>query len=258
MDEAWGVGRGVGSVGQLSRTISQAKSPLIGAHKSAMLQSLLQIAAADSPDRGADLAAPRCIPRAHSRCRRPSATVAACPCAARQGMEHVLPTSLPDDAAAMVARASIALATTDGARDDAAVDVADAAALPASVMSSSTSSSASCRTRLANTAGHWVQPRMRKTPTSAAALAAVDGAAAAVDGAAASIADDVAAAAGMWAACLHFARHTEQMPMSCWAARDCPVQAASCRHQQWPGWARSGAAMWGSSADTRSASAACG
>lgn len=247
------MGRGeVRSVGQLSRTISQAKSPLIGAHKSAMLQSLLQIAAADSPDQVADLAAPRCIPRAHSRCRRPSATVAACPCAARQGTGHALPTSLPDDAAAMVARASIALATTDGARDDvAAVDVADAAALPASVMSSSTSSSASCRTRQANTAGHWVQPRMRKTPTSAAALAAVDGAAA-------SIADDVAVAAGMWATCPHFARHTEQMPMSCWAARDCPVQAARCRHQQWPGWARSGAAMWGSSADTRSASAACG
>lgn len=246
------MGRGeVRSVGQLSRTISQAKSPLIGGHKSAMLQSLLQIAAADSPDRGADLAAPRCIPRAHSRCRRPSATVAACPCAARQGTGHALPTSQPDDAAAMVARASIALATTDGARDDVAVDVADAAALPASVMSSNTSSSASCRTRQANTAGHWVQPRMRKTPTSAAALAAVDGAAA-------SIADDVAVAAGMWATCPHFARHTEQMPMSCWAARDCPVQAARCRHQQWPGWARSGAAMWGSSADTRSASAACG
>lgn len=224
-----------------------------------MLQSLLQIAAADSPDQVADLAAPRCIPRAHSRCRRPSATVAACPCAARQGTGHALPTSLPDDAAAMVARASIALATTDGVHDDvAAVDVADAAALPASVMSSSTSSSASCRTRQANTAGHWVQPRMRKTPTSEAVLAAVDGAVAAVDGAAASIADDVAAAAGMWATCPHFARHTEQMPMSCWAAQDCPVQAARCRHQQRPGWARSGAAMWGSSADTRSASAACG
>lgn len=250
MDEAWGVG-------QLSRTISQAKSSLIGA-----TNQCAAIAAADSPDQVADLAAPRCIPRAHSRCRRPSATVAACPCAARQGMEHALPTSRPDDAAAMVARASIALATTDGAHD-AAVDVADAAALLASVMSSSTSSSASCLRRQANTAGHWVRPRMRKTPTpmrqlAAAAVAAVDGAVAAVDDAAASIADDVALAAGMWAICPHFARHTEQMPMSCWAGRDCTVQAARCRLQQRPGWARSGAAMWVSSADTRSASAACG
>lgn len=54
-------------------------------------------------------------------------------------MVHALPTSPPDDAAAMVARALIALATTGGVHD-AAADVADAVALPASVMSSSTSS----------------------------------------------------------------------------------------------------------------------
>lgn len=238
------------------------KSSTVAAYRGPQISVLRS--AAYSPDLVADLAAPRCIPRAHSRCRRPSATVAACPCAARPGMVHALPTSPPDDAAAMVAKASIALATTDGVHD-VAVDVAaaDAAALPASVMSSSTSSSASCRRRQANTAGHWVQPRMRKTPMpmwqlAAAAVAAVDGAAAAVDDAAASIADDVAAAAAMWATCPHFARHTEQTPMSCWAGRDCPVQAARCRLQQRLGWARSGAAMWVSSADTRSASAVCG
>lgn len=104
-----------------------------------MLQSLQQIAAWDSPDQVAGLAAPRCTPRARSRCRRPNATVAACPCAARPGMVHALPTSPPDDAAAMAARALIALATTGGVHD-AAVDVADAVALPASMMSSSTSS----------------------------------------------------------------------------------------------------------------------
>lgn len=234
-----------------SRKVAAYRAPQIS-----VLQSLLQIAAVDSPDQVADLAAPRCIPRAHSRCRRPSVTVAACPCAARQGMVHAPPTSPPDDAAAMVARASIALATTDGVHDA-------AAALPASVMSSSTSSSASCPRRQANTAGHWVRPRMRKTPMpkrqlAVAAVAAVDGALAAADDAAASIADDVAAAVAMWATCPHFVRHTEQMPMSCWAGRDCPGQAARCRLRQRPGWARSGAAMWVSSADTRSASAVCG
>lgn len=245
--------------------VAHNKSSKVAAYRApqiSVLQSLLQIAAVDLPDQVADLAAPRCIPRAHSRCRRPSATVAACPCAARQGMVHALPTSPPDDGAAMVARASIALATTDGVHD-AAVDVADAAALPASVMSSSTSSSASCPRRQANTAGHWVRPRMRKTPMpmrqlAAAAVATVDDAVAAADDAAASIADDVAAAAAMWATCPHSVRHTEQMPMSCWAGRDCPGQAARCRLQQRPGWARSGAAMWVSSADTRSASAVCG
>lgn len=100
-----------------------------------MVQSLLQIAASDSPDQDAGLAAPRCTPRARSRCRRPNATVAACPCAARRGMVRALPTSPPDDGAAMAARASIALATTGGVHD-AAAHVADAA----SVMSSSTSS----------------------------------------------------------------------------------------------------------------------
>lgn len=216
------------------------KSSTVAAYRGPQI-SLLR-SAAYSPDLVADLAAPRCIPRAHSRCRRPSATVAACPCAARPGMVHALPTSPPDDAAAMVAKASIALATTDGVHD-AAVDV-----VAASVMSSSTSSSASCRRQQANTAGHWVRPRMRKTPMPmrqlvAAAVAAVDGAAAAVDDAAASIADGVAAAAEMWATCPHFVRHTEQTPMSCWAGRDCPVLAARCRLQLQPGWARSGAVM---------------
>lgn len=83
-------------------------------------------------------------------------------------------------------------------------------------------------------------------------------AAAAADDAAASIADDVALAAVMWATCPHSARHTERTPMSCWAGRDCPVQPATCQRRQRPGWARSGAAMWESSADMRSASAACG
>lgn len=81
---------------------------------------------------------------------------------------------------------------------------------------------------------------------------------AAADDAVASIADAVAVGAAMWATCPHSARHTERTPTSCWADRGCPVQAATCQRRQRPGWAKSGAAMWVSSADMRSASAAFG
>lgn len=193
-----------------------------------------------------------CTLRAHSRCHRPSATVAACPCAARPERAHALPLRplLPpptrtrrssgplDGAAAMAATVSTAPATVDD------VDV-DAAAAGVHVAHWYTSHCRSSPSRRANTVRQQLLPRL-----AAAAWAAADDAAASIAGAAAT-------AAAMWATCPHSVPHTKRSPRSCWADRDCSALAGLLATCHVPGWARSGAATWVSSADRRSALAAC-